>query len=353
MIIIVGGGLSGLLTGYLLKTEGIPFKILDARNRLGGRINTIYRENEAPIEMGATWFTNQHVNLIALLEELGIESFEQFMDTEVFYQPSPNLAAQIVEIPKSEPSYRISGGTSALINNILEKLNPENLLLNQTVSQITFTENTVSVKAETIFEGDSVVIALPPKLWANRIDFQPAISEDLKEIALQTHTWMEDSIKVALTFAKPFWMGEQIPRTLFSNVGPVVEFYDQSDSENSRYALCGFINSTFKNLSNSERKERVINQLKNNFGSRISEFLNYEECVWSEEIHTFKNSEDSLFPHQNNGNPIFRNIDFEERLIISGSETSSRFPGYMEGAVISAKESVRKIHEHLDNSSRR
>ena len=249
MIIIVGGGLSGLLTGYLLKKEGIPFKILDSRNRFGGRINTVYRENEAPIEMGATWFTNQHVNLIALLQELRIEHFEQFMDTEVFYQPNPNLAAQILQIPKNEPSYRISGGTSALINTLLEKLNPEDLLLNQTVSQITFTENLVSVKAENIFEGDSVVLALPPKLWANRIDFQPEISGDLKDIALQTHTWMEDSIKVALTFAKPFWKEEQIPRTLFSNLGPVVEFYDQSDAENSRYALCGFINSDFKNLS--------------------------------------------------------------------------------------------------------
>lgn len=290
MIINVGGGLSGLLTGYLLKKEGIPFKILESRNRFGGRINTIYRENEAPIEMGATWFTNQHVNLIALLEELGIESFEQFMDTEVFYQPSPNLAAQIVEIPIGEPSYRISGGTSALINNILEKLCPEDLLLNQAVSQITFAENTVSVKAETIFEGDAVVLALPPKLWANRIDFQPEISEDLKDIALQTHTWMEDSIKVALTFAKPFWMEGQITRTLFSNVGPVVEFYDQSDAENSRYALCGFINSDFKKLSKSERKQLVINQLKNIFGTSVIEFLTYEECVCGvKSLQLFKN----------------------------------------------------------------
>lgn len=66
----------------------------------------------------------------------------------------------------------------------MEKLNSEDLLLNQTVSQISFTENALSVKAETIFEGDSVVLALPPKLWANRIDFQPEISGDLKDIAL-------------------------------------------------------------------------------------------------------------------------------------------------------------------------
>lgn len=343
MIIIVGVGLSGLLTAYLLKKEGIPFKILESRNRVGGRINTIYRKEEAPIEMGATWFTNQHVNLIALLEDLGIEKFEQFMDANVFYEPNSNFPAQIVEIPKSAPSYRISGGTSTLINKLLENINSADLFLNETVSQISFKENVVSKKAEKVFEADAVVLALPPNLWANRITFEPEIPENLKEIALQTHTWMEDSIKVALTFEKPFWKEENLPRTLFSNVGPVVEFYDQSDAENSKFALCGFINSAFKNLSKTERKELVLKQLKTIFGSRISEFLNYEECVWSEEIHTFQDSEHSLFPHQNNGNPIFRNSYFDERLIISGSETSSRFPGYMEGAVISAKESVRKI----------
>ena len=75
MILIIGAGLSGLLTGYRLKKEGIPFKILEARNRVGGRINTVYGTNKTPVEMGATWFTKQHKNLIALLEELDIDFF--------------------------------------------------------------------------------------------------------------------------------------------------------------------------------------------------------------------------------------------------------------------------------------
>ncbi|MEC5158081.1 flavin monoamine oxidase family protein [Chryseobacterium sp. MP_3.2] len=345
MIIIVGAGLSGFLTAYLLQKEGIPFKIVEARNRVGGRINTIYRENEAPIEMGATWFNSQHPHLIALLEELGIERFEQFMDSKVFYQTNPNLPAQIVEVPKNEPSYRISGGTSTLIDTLLQKLKPEDIILNQAVNHITINGKIITIKAEKVFQADMVVLALPPKLWANRITFEPEISKDLREIALHTHTWMEDSIKIALTFAKPFWKEENIPRTLFSNVGPVVEFYDQADTKNSKYALCGFINSAFQKLSKAERKQLVINQLKNIFGSSVTEFSHYEECVWSEDSECFQDSVSPLYPHQNNGNPIFRDTYFDQRLIFSGSETSSRFPGYMEGAVISAKETVRKIVE--------
>ena len=68
MILILGAGLSGLLTGYRLKKAEIPFKILEARNRLGGRIHTVYGNSETPVEMGATWFTQQHEQLKALLE---------------------------------------------------------------------------------------------------------------------------------------------------------------------------------------------------------------------------------------------------------------------------------------------
>lgn len=345
MIIIVGAGLSGLLTAYFLQKEGISFKILEARNRVGGRINTIYRPDEAPLEMGATWFTRDHSHLIALLNELNIAGFEQFTEQKVFYQPNSTIPAQIVQIPDNSGSYRISGGTSNLINTLVQNLDSKDILLNQIVKQIIFKENSVIVKAEKDFEADRVVFALPPKLWANRIIFEPKLPENLMNIALKTHTWMEDSIKVALTFSRPFWEEQNLPRTLFSNSGPVTEFYDHCDFKNSKYALCGFINSSFKQFSFSDRQELVLNQLKNIFGNRVTEFLHYEECVWSEEYETFQDSKSPLFPHQNNGNPIFSNSLFDDRLIISSTESASQFPGYMEGAVLSAMTAAKKLIE--------
>ncbi|WP_373739025.1 FAD-dependent oxidoreductase, partial [Kaistella sp.] len=76
MIVIIGAGLSGLLTAFRLKKEGIPFKIVEARNRIGGRINTVLGTDETPVEMGATWLQNHHQNLITLLHELGLHAFE-------------------------------------------------------------------------------------------------------------------------------------------------------------------------------------------------------------------------------------------------------------------------------------
>ncbi|MGK0379032.1 MAG: monoamine oxidase, partial [Patiriisocius sp.] len=249
MIVIIGAGLSGLLTGYRLKKEGIPFKILEARNRIGGRINTLYGTNNTPIEMGATWFTNQHSHLITLLEELGIDHFEQYMDRSVFHQPYANSPLQTIQIPSQSPSFRISGGTSNLINTLFQKLDKNDVLLNHSVTGINFHNNWVQVIAKEVFEGDMVVLAIPPKLWAKKIRFEPLLPSDLMNIAKQTHTWMEDSIKIALTYNHPFWEQDNIPRTLFSNAGPITELYDHCNHNKSKYALCGFINSSFKNVT--------------------------------------------------------------------------------------------------------
>jgi len=343
MIIIIGAGLSGLLTGYQLKKEGIPFKILEARNRVGGRINTEYGTNNTPIEMGATWFTNQHKYLIALLEELEIDYFKQHMDSTAYFQSSYTLPIQSIQIPSQPPSYRISDGTSNLINTLLQKLDKNDVLLNQSVKGIKFHKNSVQVITKEVFEGNTVVLAVPPKLWSKKIVFEPHLPHNLMEIAKQTHTWMEDSIKIALTYSLPFWEHENLSGTFYSNEGPITELYDHCNHKRSKYALCGFINSSFKNLTYAERRISVINQIKNVFGVKAEEFIDYEECEWNKEENTFKASDGFLSPHQNNGNPIFSKTFFDDKLLISSSESASEFPGYMEGAVYSANITAERI----------
>jgi monoamine oxidase len=343
MILIIGAGLSGLLTAYRLKKENIPFKILEARKRIGGRIYTHYGTDHTPIEMGATWFGNQHSQLIDLLDELNIGYFEQFMEGKVFFQPFSTSPAESIQIPSQPPSYRISGGTSHLIEEIYQKLAKNDILLNQSVREIKFNKNSVQVFTKEMFEGSTVVLAIPPKLWSKNILFTPQLPNNVMTIAKETHTWMEDSVKVALIYKQPFWQHEKYSGTLFSNSGPITELYDHCNHERSKYALCGFLNSSFKSLNYSERQSIVINQLKNVFGTNAEMFSDYKECIWSNEEYTFEKSETPLYPHQNNGNPVFSNTFFDHRLFISSSESAPEFPGYMDGAVRAANTTVNKI----------
>ena len=343
MIIIIGGGLSGLLTGYRLKLANIPFKILEARDRTGGRIKTIDSYHSTPVEMGATWFGDQHISLKGLLHELGVQYFEQHMKGTSFFQPSSAAPASAIPMPYQPPSYRIVGGTSALIQVLTDRIGTQNILLNQKVRQIEFSDKSVVVQGEQSFFASQIVLALPPKLWANTVDFNPVLPSELQDIAANTHTWMEESIKTAVTYKVPFWRMNQQSGALFSQAGPFIELYDQCDSETSRYALCGFIEGGYGKLEARERKELVIQQLAQVFGNQANDFVDYHEQIWRNEDKTFAKSPTPVYPHQHNGHPIYRKTYFQDRLLISSSETAPTFPGYMEGAVVAANLTVEKI----------
>jgi monoamine oxidase len=345
-ITIIGAGLTGLLIAHRLKQMGFTIQILEARNRLGGRISTLLSKNNTAVEMGATWFGHQHINLIKLLDELSISYFEQYMEGTAFFEAFSTAPPQPVQIPQDSPSYRIESGTSHLINTLASKLSQNEIKLSQPVKELIFENKTVRLKTtDGTFEGDIIVSTLPPALLVSSIQFTPSLPTEFSRIAMNTHTWMQDSIKVALIYQTPFWRNKKLSGTIFSNVGPITEFYDQSDRTETRFALCGFVNGGYVQLTKTERKEKVMNQLFKIFGKEAMDYLSYEELVWSEEIYTKDKKQESVsvYPHQNNGNPIFSNGYYDSRFFIAGSETSTAHPGYMEGAIVSANRIVEKI----------
>lgn len=54
MIIVIGAGVAGLATAAMLTDAGVETLVLEARDRIGGRVHTLHeRDLEAPIELGA------------------------------------------------------------------------------------------------------------------------------------------------------------------------------------------------------------------------------------------------------------------------------------------------------------
>ena len=72
MIAIVGGGISGLSAAYELSRRGIPFRLFEASDRLGGLIRTD-RVDGFTIEAGADSMLAQKRAAIELCIELGLE----------------------------------------------------------------------------------------------------------------------------------------------------------------------------------------------------------------------------------------------------------------------------------------
>ncbi|MFK7954158.1 MAG: flavin monoamine oxidase family protein [Ekhidna sp.] len=346
-VLILGAGLTGLNIARLLQKDGLEVIILEARDRIGGRIFTKESAQNTKVEMGATWLGPQHIHLNSLLQELNIPVFEQFMEGTSYFEPFSTNPPQPVELPPQSPSYRIQGGTASIIEAVMSALHPESIQLNQQVEKVTFDESKVKVfTSEKIEEADVVISTLPPALLARSITFEPELPREITEIALQTQTWMRDSIKAAVVYNSPFWREKNLSGTLFSNVGPLNEFYDHTSYDQDSFAMKGFINSAFSSLSSDEREKLVMDQLQRAFGEDVKASLAYEEVDWSKESYTKGADDSDLFPHQNNGHPIYQYPIYEGRLFIAGSETSPSHGGYMEGAIVSSNnvaESLRRI----------
>ncbi|GGZ81166.1 flavin monoamine oxidase family protein [Algibacter mikhailovii] len=337
-IVIIGAGLTGLTLGHLFKNSRYTINIIEARGRKGGRIHSVCQLKETPIEMGATWLGNSHTYLKTLLEELELHTFKQQFGDKAIYEPTSLAPYQLVTLPKSQDSsYRIKDGTSKLIERLSQSISEDNIYYKQRVSKIVEHQNTLTVETnKNTFKAKWVISTLPPYLLQSTIKTVPPLPIQIQDIMEHTHTWMGESIKVGLRYKVPFWRAPNTSGTIFSNVGPIPEFYDHSNYEDNLFALKGFLNSSYYSLKQEERLKMVLEQLKKYYGDIVNTFISYEEKVWRNDSYTHADYNSHVLPHQNNGHKLYKQPYLNGKFFIAGAETASKFPGYMEGAIRSA-----------------
>lgn len=329
-IIILGAGLAGLNLARLLKKAGISATVLEARNRIGGRINTI-EQNGVSLELGATWFSDKHVQLMQLIRELDLPYEEQFYGKRGIYEAADGQTQRFDIGPQPEQTYRFTNGTIDLIKALSAPLSPEQIMLDHQVQSIKFDGTNFLINtSKGAFACPFVVNTLPPNLLINRVKFAPDLTEEYKSIAQATHTWMGESIKVGIFSSTPFWKARDIG-TIYSQRGPITEMYDHSNAKG--FALKGFIHDSLATFSKAEREKAIRAQLSNLFGKEFIESGSYVDSAWKNEISTYCEYPSFVGPHQHNGHHVLRKPQFKGQFILAGSETASQFPGYMDGAI--------------------
>ena len=336
---IVGAGLSGLTAGFeLLKSGEKEFIILEARQKVGGRLDT-----RNGIDFGATWFQNYHTNLLGLLNELSLGRFDQYRDGESLLVYNSMAAPHSFEMNPDEPSaQRVFDGSGSIAKLLAEKLK-DHIQLNTAVHSINEQGDKIEIiSSNGHFSADKVILTLPPKLAAE-VEFKPSLPLETVAAMKDTHTWMSNSIKVGLTFKKPFWREKDLSGTVISQISPVAELYDHSSADETEFGLMGFVNENTRDESPENRKEQILNYLEKHLGPEIRDFIMYEEKDWSKDEYTATKKMTPVYLHPQYGNPLLRKSYMNEKLYFSGTETSAEYGGYMEGAVISGKEVIRKI----------
>ncbi|MGB2920151.1 MAG: FAD-dependent oxidoreductase [Mycobacterium sp.] len=84
-VIVVGAGISGLIAARTLLNAGLTPLILEADERIGGRILTEEALPGLPVELGAQWIGDTHHRMFALAAELGVETYPQYDEGETSY----------------------------------------------------------------------------------------------------------------------------------------------------------------------------------------------------------------------------------------------------------------------------
>ncbi len=354
-ILVIGGGLSGLTTAYLLKKQGFSVTVLEANNYFGGRIKTIKTSSGACLELGATWVFYDS-NLRTLLNELGLKLYEQYNIGNAIYELSnkqPPEVFNVLELTGGQKYYKIVGGASSIINKLSEAVGIQNLNQNTIVSSIEDKGEYIELITSTgqSYEADYVISTIPPNLLQASITFKPEFLDSSNSYRKQTHTWMGESIKFSVEYRAPFWREANLAGFAVSMAGIVREVQDHVNAEGNAFALVGFLNlkEEHYNLTKDERRKIVIRDLVRLFGEKSTQVINYEELIWSRQAYTSVNANTNkgLFAHQNNGHKEIVKPQMNQKLFFAGTETSNVSPGYMEGAVISAHTAVRRVVNQL------
>ena len=103
-VIIIGAGIAGLAAARELSVAGVETIILEARNRIGGRVHTVYDPRVAvPIEVGAEFVHGDPPEILNLVKAAGLDVVETGGNSW-FLDHRGELAPSGDELPSSDGS---------------------------------------------------------------------------------------------------------------------------------------------------------------------------------------------------------------------------------------------------------
>jgi monoamine oxidase len=351
--IIIGGGLSGLLTAWRLQQENLPYILLEAKAELGGRILGVQdQQSKHYYDLGPTWiFPHQH-NIQNLLTELKLAYFDQYTQGDALFQKQNNAEVMQTAGAAAMTTYRVKGGMNALIDKIYRKLNPESIKTNHVVTQVVQKDGcwviTVQNKNTLInFTAKNLILALPPRMITQHLTPQHWASTSLQSAFTQVPTWMAAQAKYVATYASPFWRERALSGQAFSQQGPMQEMHDACADNSPPYALFGFIGIPAQyraQYSEAKIKQACLNQLQQLYGERAKEVETSHLKDWATDVYVSTEQDCVESPNHPHFNLVEHANELKDKNIyLAGSEFSTEDAGYLEGAVCAVNQVISKL----------
>jgi monoamine oxidase len=242
---------------------------------------------------------------------------------------------------------RFEGGAQLIALRLADKLK-DRIELEAPVKRIEQSGGGVDVFAQGIdVRAERAIVAIPPTL-AGRIQYDPLLPSSRDQ--LTQRLGQGNLIKVTAVYDTPFWRDDGLNGQTVSYEGPVNVTFDDSPEDGSKGVIFGFVGGDearrFKERSNDDRRDAVLDNFVKYFGGEASDPEEYFETDWAAEEWTRGCPVGILGAGTLLGlGPAIR--EPVHRIHWAGTETSTFWNGYMDGAVRSGKRAAEEVLDEL------
>jgi monoamine oxidase len=355
-ILIIGAGMSGLVAGYELRRAGHDVTILEARERLGGRVHTLFTpfSDGQFAEAGASRIPSNHD-----LTRAYAAHFALTLDT--FYADSGNYASlqgtsrTLIDASDyiNQPPWpgsvnrsaysKISGGMSQLPMAFAQDLE-DIIFLNSVVKSVEQSNEQVVITTEDgqLHTADMLLCTVPLPVL-NKISFSPDLSSQKTAAANGAYTY-SPSTRVYSQFEQRFWQNEGLNGWGETNRPEEIwqPTWDDPGSKGIVLSyLRGFAAQQFDLLSAQQQLDSALDNWQVAFPGARSNLTNSYIFSWAKETY----SGAAFADPSNNEEATYASylIQAEGRIHFAG-EHASKFHGWIQGALESGIRAAQEIH---------
>ncbi|MDZ7597513.1 MAG: FAD-dependent oxidoreductase [Desulfobacterales bacterium] len=242
----------------------------------------------------------------------------------------------------------------ALIAGLCKVIPEDRLRLGHPVCRIEKTGEQVLVSVGAVGErGPDTVwgrrgssLALPPRLAAATILFEPDLPHDLTQAMMRMGTWMagQSGILRAL-YHEPSWRRIGLSGQAFSERGPLSEIHDGSNDNQPPYGLNGFVGIPAVHRGRQKPLiDAILDQLTVLFGKPAARPVAVFYQDWAREPFTATQyDQPPMYEHPTYHPPDGRTAMWNGIVRFAGTETADRNGGYLEGALDAAERAVMSV----------
>ncbi len=313
--------------------------VLESRSRVGGRLLSV-PSGPHRLDLGATWIWPNEQRASALVAQLGLDVFAQYLDGDMMYEPQTGpqrVAGNQIDVP----SGRFAEGAQSMPEALAELLADDAVHLDEPVRSIRSVGDRLQVSTDrSLWTASDVILAVPPATAVASIDID-SLDDAVRAVASATPVWMGATVKAVARYERPFWREAGLAGAAFSHVGPLREIHDMSGPDGTPAALFGFAQPGISEPAPS--RGAVLGQLEALFGSPAGSPLELLIQDWRDERFTVAPGVLGLGDYSTYGHPVFQRPSLAGRLHWASTETSSTAPGHIEGALAAAERATAAV----------